>query len=54
MPIEVAIKDAYSTIGEGPHWDDTTQTLYFVDIFANSVHRWNSLTNEKQKIVLGN
>merc|ERR1711860_9899 len=52
MPLEVAVKDACSTIGEGPHWDEASQSLYYVDIEAKSVHRWNSVTGEDQKITL--
>ncbi|XP_077986233.1 regucalcin-like [Glandiceps talaboti] len=37
---------------EGPHWDDDTQTLLFVNIHGPSVHRWNPATNEHHKVVL--
>lgn len=52
MPIVTVVKDACSTIGEGPHWDETTECLYYVDIEAKSVLRWNSVTGENQKITL--
>lgn len=52
MPLEVAVKDACSTIGEGPHWDEASQTLYYVDIEDKSVSRWNSVTGGVQKIKL--
>ncbi|XP_067669759.1 regucalcin-like [Haliotis asinina] len=38
---------------EGPHWDDTTQCLYYVDVFANGVHRYNAVTGENSKLNLG-
>ncbi|MEW5940225.1 MAG: SMP-30/gluconolactonase/LRE family protein [Chloroflexota bacterium] len=30
--------DAQATLGEGPAWDDKTQTLYWVDILAKRIH----------------
>jgi sugar lactone lactonase YvrE len=32
--------DAQATLGEGPAWDEKTQTLYWVDILAKRVHAW--------------
>lgn len=32
--------DAKATLGEGPAWDEKTQTLYWVDILAKRVHAW--------------
>jgi len=37
-------------LGEGPHWDDGTQQLYFVDIFQQNIHRYDPKTKE-HKIV---
>ncbi|CAL7942671.1 unnamed protein product [Xylocopa violacea] len=31
-------------LGEGPHWDHISQTLYFVDIFAQKIFRLNPET----------
>ncbi|XP_076042767.1 regucalcin-like [Oratosquilla oratoria] len=31
-------------LGEGPHWHDVDQALYFVDIFAQNVHRYHPET----------
>ncbi|XP_053989404.1 uncharacterized protein LOC128881955 [Hylaeus volcanicus] len=31
-------------LGEGPHWDPASQNLYFVDIFAQKVFRYNPST----------
>jgi sugar lactone lactonase YvrE len=36
-PTELALP--YARLGEGPHWDIPTQTLYWVDIPAGEVHR---------------
>lgn len=27
-------------LGEGPHWDDLTQNLYFIDIYGGTVNRY--------------
>ena len=32
--------DAQATLGEGPAWDEKTQTLYWVDILAKRLHAW--------------
>ncbi|KAH9515413.1 hypothetical protein Btru_014387 [Bulinus truncatus] len=50
--IEVAIKNCCSTIGEGPHWDVATQSLYYVDINTGGVHKWDSNTGVEEKINL--
>ncbi|KAL8592041.1 hypothetical protein ACOMHN_060534 [Nucella lapillus] len=46
--VEVVLKNACGSVGEGPHWDDTAQTLLFVDIKNLDVHRYNTLTGEDQ------
>ncbi len=33
-------------LGEGPVWDENTQTLYWVDILAGTIHSWNSVTHQ--------
>ena len=30
--------DAKATLGEGPAWDEKSQTLYWVDILAKRIH----------------
>lgn len=52
MSVSILIKNSCSTTGEGPHWDDPTQSLLYVDIVAGDVHRWNSATGEDQKLHL--
>jgi sugar lactone lactonase YvrE len=32
--------DAKATLGEGPAWDEKSQTLYWVDILGKRVHAW--------------
>ena len=51
--VEPVIKQVCTSIGEGPHWDATSQTLLFVDIVKGDVHRWNSVTKEDSKLHVG-
>lgn len=53
MSVEEVIKNSCQSIGEGPHWDDRTNTLLYVDILSNDVHRWNPDTGNDEKIHLG-
>ncbi|XP_076441516.1 regucalcin-like [Babylonia areolata] len=46
--VEVAVKNACSTIGEGPHWDQDSSTLLYVDLKGLDVHRYNTLTGQDQ------
>ncbi|XP_070556897.1 regucalcin-like [Ptychodera flava] len=39
---------------EGPHWDEKSQCLYFIDIKTPVVHQWNRTTDEHKKVVLQN
>ncbi|XP_053376399.1 regucalcin-like [Mercenaria mercenaria] len=47
--VETAIERSCVTIGEGPHWDERTQTLLYVDINDGSVHRWSPETGKDEK-----
>lgn len=40
-------------IGEGPHWDANTQSLYYVDVFGKAIHRYVSATKKHTKAVIG-
>lgn len=51
--VETVLKDAASTIGESPHWDDATQTLLYVDILKGDVHRYDPVTGKVDDIHLG-
>ena len=33
-------------LGEGPHWEPKSQSLFFVDAFVDRIHRWKSGTNQ--------
>lgn len=52
MSVSVVAKNIYSGVGEGPHWEEKTQTLMHVDIIARAVHRYNPATgvNEKRQV----
>ncbi|XP_046563962.1 regucalcin-like isoform X2 [Haliotis rubra] len=50
--VETVLKEPVSTIGEGPHWDDATQTLLFVDIMKGDVHRYDPVTGKDDVITL--
>nr|BAB85478.1 luciferin-regenerating enzyme [Aquatica lateralis] len=39
-------------IGEGPHWDTETQSLYFVDILEKSIHKYVPSTKQHTKMIL--
>ncbi|XP_060071343.1 regucalcin-like [Ylistrum balloti] len=53
MSVSVAIPNVTSQLGEGPHWEEDTQTLLFVDSLECKVYRWNSLTKDVSSVQLG-
>jgi len=53
MSVSVVAKNTCHTTGEGPHWEEETKSLVYVDITQNDVHRWNSITNEDCSLHLG-
>lgn len=40
-------------LGEGPHWDAESQSLYFVDIFGKAIHKYVPATKKHTKAVIG-
>ncbi|XP_044267326.1 regucalcin-like isoform X1 [Tribolium madens] len=40
-------------LGEGPHWDAETQSLYFVDIYGKAIHKYVPATKKHTKAVIG-
>lgn len=40
-------------LGEGPHWDIPSQSLYYVDIFGKAIHKYVPSKNLHTKAVLG-
>ncbi|RZC37252.1 SGL domain containing protein [Asbolus verrucosus] len=59
MPTSQALTLLFKTntnsteLGEGPHWDCATQSLYFVDIFGKSIHRYVPATKKHTTAVIG-
>ncbi|XP_050428277.1 uncharacterized protein LOC126838155 [Adelges cooleyi] len=39
-------------LGEGPHWQQSTQSLYFVDLHKGSIHRYHPETKSHYKAVI--
>ncbi|SDC06417.1 Sugar lactone lactonase YvrE [Terribacillus halophilus] len=42
--------DAKQSLAEGPFWREETEELYWVDINGQSIHIYNTKTNEKREI----
>ncbi|KAJ8944523.1 hypothetical protein NQ318_011781 [Aromia moschata] len=38
---------------EGPHWDEETQSLYFVDMQVRSLNRYVPATKKHTKVNMG-
>lgn len=55
MAPKVELIEEISTVelGEGPHWDADTQSLYFVDIFGEAIHKYVPSTKKHTKAVIG-
>lgn len=52
MSVECVIQNAAKTVGEGPHWDNVTNTLLYVDIYENAIHRYDPDSGKDERIVL--
>ncbi|XP_071118786.1 regucalcin-like [Haliotis cracherodii] len=50
--VETVLKNVATTVGEGPHWDDATQTLLFIDIDNGKIFRYNPATGTNDMIQL--
>ena len=46
MSVSVLLENVCQTVGEGPHWDEETQTLFFVDIMQGNMHSWKYKTGQ--------
>ncbi|XP_062303712.1 regucalcin [Osmerus eperlanus] len=47
IKVECVIKEK-NAIGEGPVWEEKDETLLYVDISGQKIHRWNPATNQIQ------
>nr|XP_020474793.1 regucalcin [Monopterus albus] len=52
VTVECVVKSS-ALIGEGPVWEESEQTLLFVDIAGRKIHRWSPVTNEIQSVETG-
>lgn len=56
MMSSVKVASAVKTkalVGEGPVWEEQKQTLLFVDIAGQKIHRWDPATNQIQSVDTG-
>uniref|UniRef100_A0A3B3HZ15 Regucalcin n=2 Tax=Oryzias latipes TaxID=8090 RepID=A0A3B3HZ15_ORYLA len=52
VTVESVVKTP-ALIGEGPVWEESEQTLLFVDIAGEKIHRWSSTSNQIQSVETG-
>lgn len=53
VKVECVVK-ASALIGEGPVWEESEQTLLFVDIAGRKIHRWSpTATHRIQSVETG-
>ncbi|HET6319067.1 MAG TPA: SMP-30/gluconolactonase/LRE family protein [Chloroflexota bacterium] len=52
LEVEVVV-EARALVGEGPVWDERTQTLVWVDIMGNAVHVYDPASGEDRRIDVG-
>ncbi|XP_029923843.1 regucalcin [Myripristis murdjan] len=52
VKVECVVKES-CLIGEGPVWEESEQTLLFVDIAGQKIHRWSPTTNHIQSMETG-
>ncbi|XP_013421341.1 regucalcin [Lingula anatina] len=53
MSVSVLLENVAGFTGEGPHWDETTNRLYHVDIGGSTVHRWDAGTQQNSSVNVG-
>lgn len=49
VKVESVVK-ASALVGEGPVWEESEQTLLFVDIIGQKIHRWSPATNQIRSV----
>lgn len=53
MPFHIERIAENFLLGEGPHWDEETQSLYFVDIKGETINRYVPATKKLTKANIG-
>lgn len=48
------VGDFNHLLGEGPHWDAATKSLYYVDILGKTINKYTPSTKKHTKATLGN
>ncbi|KAI2806338.1 hypothetical protein BLOT_008293 [Blomia tropicalis] len=51
--VEAIDQSPVSDLGEGPHWDKSVSSLYYVDAFVGDVHRYETKEGKHSRINLG-
>lgn len=52
VKVDCVVK-ASALIGEGPVWEESEQSLLFVDIGGQKIHRWDPNTDQIQSLETG-
>jgi sugar lactone lactonase YvrE len=47
------VADVHADVGEGPHWDERSQTLLFVDVSAGAVFRYDPMNGSTSSFTVG-
>lgn len=42
-----------NVLGEGPHWDVGSQSLYYIDIYGGTIHRYDYADNKTYTATVG-
>ncbi|CAI9736746.1 regucalcin-like isoform X1 [Octopus vulgaris] len=53
MSVSVVLKNVCQRTGEGPHWEESTKSLLFLDLEPGGIHKWNSIDNTHTKFEAG-
>lgn len=48
-----ALPTQQCVLGEGPHWDEKTQNLFFIDIYGGTVNRYSMTENKNYSATIG-
>ena len=51
--VDVLLENAASTVGEAPHWEESSGKLLYVDVMLGKVGRFHVETKVNEQIKLG-